>query len=442
MRRTPRHISPRIALAAVAVAVAVALAACASANRRLEQGVQMEQQGRPADAAERYIQALKKDRTLAEARARLQQTGDQAVSDFLRDADADQQAGRYADAADALGQLDALRADAGGVGVQLAAPPDYASRRRDVFDRAAGQAVSEADAAVQRGDFAGAVRWLDRAGRQWEPGPALRERMDRTRYGALYEWAEAEMAAGRYRSAFERAGLAAALSGYDDGQAASLQREALRRGTVRVAIFPVGTLPQTRDRVPDDVIPDLNDALSLDFWQRPPQWLDVIDPVAAGREARRHGYSRQALEPSQGAQIGRQMGARLVVVMALDSVRRTESDVVTQRRTAKTTSGADTAYTVHEGRTETWARVTWRVVDAAGWGSVIDQGSTSGRASARFRRAEYHGDWRTLQLPYGDRALFDRGDTGFDRETVRELTTNLSSRLGREVYDALLRRID
>lgn len=442
MRRTPTHSRTSLHLAVALLAVTVAAAACASAGKRYEQGVQMEQQGRSADAAERYIQALKKDRSLADARARLQQAGDQAVADFLREADADEQAGRAPDAADALGRLDALRADAAAVGVQLNAPADYASRRRATFDRAADVAVGEADAAVQRRDYAEAVRWLDRAGRQWEPGPAARDRMDRARYDALYGWAQGEMAAGRYRSAYERAGLAAALRGMDNGQAGYLQREALRRGTVRVAIFPVGTIAGTRDRVPDDVVPDLNDALSLDFWQRPPQWLDVIDPVAAGREARRHGYSRQALEPSQGASIGRQMGARLAVVMALDSVRQTEGEVTTQRRAVKTRDGADTAYTVREGRMETWARVTWRVVDASGWGSVLDQGGATARSGARFRRAEYRGDWRTLDLPASDRALFDRGDAAFDRETVRELVSGLSSRLGREVYDALLRRIE
>ncbi|HEX8242264.1 MAG TPA: hypothetical protein VF541_02165 [Longimicrobium sp.] len=441
MRRTPTHLLTRLRLGAAALAAAAVLAACASAGKRYEQGVQAEQQGRPADAAERYIQALKKDRNLAEARARLQQVGDQAVAEFLRDADAAEQAGRAPDAADALGRLDALRADAASVGVQLTAPADYAARRRATFDRASDVAIAQADAAVQRRDYAEAVRWLERAGRQWEPGPAARGRLDRARYEALYGWAQGEMQAGRYRSAFDRAAQAAALGGMDNGQAASLQREALRRGTVRVAIFPVGTVAGTRDRVPDDVVPELNDALSLDFWQRPPQWLDVIDPVAAGREARRHGYSRQALEPSQGASIGRRMGARLAVVLALDSVRQSESNVTTQRRAVKTTGGADTAYTVREGQMETWARVTWRVVDASGWGSVLDQGGATARSGARFRRAEYKGDWRTLDLPAADRALFDRGDA-FNRETVRELVSGLSSRVGRDVYDALLRRIE
>ncbi|HEX8904058.1 MAG TPA: hypothetical protein VF771_04410, partial [Longimicrobiaceae bacterium] len=326
MRRTPTHIPLRFC--ATALTAAALLAACASAGKRYEQGVQMEQQGRPADAAERYIQALKKDRTLVEARSRLQTVGDQAVVDFLREADVDEQSGRYADAADALGHVDELRADAASVGVQLAAPADYPSRRRATFDRAADQAVVMANSAVQGRNFAEAVRWLDRAARQWEPGPAVRGRLDRARYDALYGWAQAEMQAGRYRSAFERAGQAATLAGMDNGQAEYLQREALRRGTVRVAVFPVGTVPATRNRLPDQLLPALNRNLGDDFWRRSPQWLDVID------ESDRGGYGRGAMEPSEAARQGQRMGARLVVVMALDSIRQTEGEVVTQRRSA------------------------------------------------------------------------------------------------------------
>ncbi|HEX8906221.1 MAG TPA: hypothetical protein VF771_15335, partial [Longimicrobiaceae bacterium] len=225
-------------------------------------------------------------------------------------------------------------------------------------------------------------------------------------------------------------------AGMDNGQAEYLQREALRRGTVRVAVFPVGTVPGTRNRLPDQLLPALNRNLGDDFWRRPPQWLDVID------ESDRGGYGRGAMEPSEAARQGQRMGARLVVVMALDSIRQTEGEVVTQRRSAKTRSGADTAYTVREGRMETWARVTWRVVGAGGWGSVVDQGSATARSGANFRKAEYKGDWRTLDLPISDRALFDEGDVGYNRETVRELVSGLTDRIGRDVYDALLRRIE
>lgn len=440
MRRTMTHLRP-IRRAAV-LALAILAAGCASASKRYEQGLELEQRGRPADAAQRYIDALKKDRTLADARARLQDAGAQAINQYLGEAGGYESAGRYAEAADVLRRLDDLRADANGVGVPLSAPADYDQRRRATFDRAVDQAVNEASGAVARRDYSAAVGWLDRAVQRWDPSPAARERLVRTRYDALYAWAQGEMSAGRYRAAYERAGQALTLGGYGSGDAQALQHEALRRGTVRVAILPVGARAAVRDSLPQELFAELNDELALNHWNRSPLWLDVVDPVAAGREARRRGGGRQAIDPSTGAQIGRQLGARIAVVMELDSVRRGESDIVTQRRTAKTQAGADTAYTVREGRVETWVRVTWRVVDASGWGRVADQGTVTARSSARFRHATYRGDWHTLQLPFTDRVLFAGQGQSTPRETVRELVSGLSDRLGREVYDAVLRRIE
>jgi hypothetical protein len=164
--------------------------------------------------------------------------------------------------------------------------------------------------------------------------------------------------------------------------------------------------------------------------------------VAASRLARQRGWWGRDIQPWQAAQLGRELGARLAVAMTLDSIRRGETDVQTTRRTAKTRAGADTAYTVREGRLESWARVTWRVVDVEAWRGTADEGIATARAGTRFRRATYAGDWHDLALPQGERVLFQRGDEGYDRETVRELANGLSERLGRAVFDAVLRRVD
>ncbi|HKP76282.1 MAG TPA: hypothetical protein VJT67_12215, partial [Longimicrobiaceae bacterium] len=77
------HVSRSFARGASALVAALALAGCASASKRYEQGVQLEQQGRPADAARRYIDALKKDPSLSDARARLLDAGQRAIADDL-----------------------------------------------------------------------------------------------------------------------------------------------------------------------------------------------------------------------------------------------------------------------------------------------------------------------------------------------------------------------
>ena len=52
--------------------LAVLLTGCASAGKRLEQGIEAEAEGSYYEAAIRYVEALEKDETLAEARDRKQ----------------------------------------------------------------------------------------------------------------------------------------------------------------------------------------------------------------------------------------------------------------------------------------------------------------------------------------------------------------------------------
>jgi len=427
--------------AAAALALAAWLAGCASAGKRYDQGVRLEEQGRPADAAQRYVDALKKDRTLADARARLLDAGQRAIADYLRDADAAEGAGRYADAAESLRRLDALRDDAGAVGVALPVPGGYEQRRATTFERAVDQALADAEGALGRGDFSNAVRLLDRVPPRWQATPEQRARMDRSRQEAQLGWAEGEMNAGRYRSAFEHARQAG--GGMDPGRSAELQAEALRRGTVPVAVFPVGAPSRMDERVRASILPELNDALALGPWAQSPQWIDVLNPVAASRLARQRGWWGRDIQPYEAASMGRELGARVAVAMTLDSIRRTEDGVETVRRAARTRAGADTAYTVREGRLETWARVAWQLVDVGGYRGSGEQGSLSARSSTRFREAVYAGDWHDLELPQAERALFQRRqDEGYNRETVRELANGLTDSLGRAVFDAILRRID
>ena len=92
MRRTPTHVH-RFRRAAALLALAALAAGCASAGKRYEQGLELEQRGRPADAAQRYIDALKKDRSLTEARTRLQESGTQAIDAYLGEASGYESAG-------------------------------------------------------------------------------------------------------------------------------------------------------------------------------------------------------------------------------------------------------------------------------------------------------------------------------------------------------------
>src|SRR5687768_3813360 len=129
----------RSTVSLVALALTIVEASCASAKKRLEQGEELEHQGRPAEAARRYIEALRKDAGLAQARRRLLETGTYAIADYLRQADALEATGVHTDAADVLRTADALIRSAAGVGVALRAPPEYAEKRELVLRRAVEQ---------------------------------------------------------------------------------------------------------------------------------------------------------------------------------------------------------------------------------------------------------------------------------------------------------------
>ncbi|HEX8213700.1 MAG TPA: hypothetical protein VF584_26275 [Longimicrobium sp.] len=426
-----------------AALVLVLATACASAEKRMNQGMALEQRGRPADAAERYIDALNKDPSLTTARARLQETGDRAVQEAIAESAALAAAGRAADAANTLLRLDALGRDASAVGVRLALPADYAQRRRATFDRAIDDAIAYAERAEGSGGFDEAVSRLERASR-WEPGVGQRTGLDRARFGAQLGWAEAGMRAGQYRAAHERARAAAALFGRESPEARralALQEEALRRGTLRVAILPVGSEPGARARLPDDLVPALNDALELNHWTRAPLFVQVLDPRTVRGAARRHGYARQAASLRDAVELGRSVGAELVVRAAIDSVVVTESGLRESRRPARTAAGADTAYTVREGRRAMRVRVTYTVVRVNDYRESPEE-RVWASADTDFREAVYRGNPRELTLASRERDLFDERRAGrAGRALIDELTRDLGPRMEREVFERLVRDV-
>ncbi|HLL83438.1 MAG TPA: hypothetical protein VK420_12325 [Longimicrobium sp.] len=424
-------------------ALMLILAGCASAEKRMNQGLTLEQRGRPADAAERYIDALKKDPSLATARARLQETGDRAVGEAISESASLGASGRAAEAANTLLRLDALGRDAAAVGVRLNLPADYAQRRRATFDRAIDDAIAYAERAGGSGSFDEAVSRLERTGR-WEPGPGQRAELDRARFDAQLGWAEAGLRAGQYRAAHERARAAAALFGRESPEARralDLQDEALRRGTLRVAILPLGSEPGARAKLPDDLVPALNDALELNHWSRAPLFVQVLDPRTVRGTARRHGYARQAASLRDAVELGRAVDAELVVRAAIDSVVVTESGLRETRRPARTSAGADTAYTVREGRRAMRVRVTYTIVRVNDYRESTEEHVWAG-ADTDFREAVYRGNPRELTLASRERDLFDERRAGrAGRDLIDELTRELGPRMEREVFDRLLRDV-
>lgn len=429
--------------AVVAVLLPLAFAAgCMSAGKRLEQGIKLEERGRPADAARRYVDALRRDPGLADARTRLQESGRLAVEQYLAESGAAGSAGAHDDAAEALLRLDALRRDAAAVGVELAAPADYAQHRRGVLDAAIDDAIDQSAQLAQSGRFGDALGRLDRVGR-WQPSTEQRRGADEARLETYSEWMQSEAAAGRHRGAFEVAERAISSLGRQFPGMERLieaQQYALDEGTLRVAVLPIAASPAAERALPASFLRDVENELEAGAWMRPPRFVEVVEPRDVRREARRHdlddlGYT------SEAARLGRAVGADLVVMLEVDSVAVTEPDPTRERRAARTRSGADTAYVVRSGRREAWARVRYVVVDVDGR-SVVTRDWVAPESSRSFREAEYAGDWRQLMLSDEERRLFDAGRRDDARaDLMQELSRILAEQLSREVYDRVLSQV-
>src|SRR5947208_1226122 len=146
-------------------AALLAVAACTSATKRYEQGQAFEREGRPADAADRYIQALRKDARLESARIGLRAAGAAAIAKDLRSVDnADRTTVDGADAAaDAVVAIDDLHRRALDVGVDLAFPLDYPDQRRATLDNAIALNRASALELASRERFDMALERLRRA---------------------------------------------------------------------------------------------------------------------------------------------------------------------------------------------------------------------------------------------------------------------------------------
>ncbi|HEU4884688.1 MAG TPA: hypothetical protein VFT45_20700 [Longimicrobium sp.] len=417
-------------------------AGCMSANKRLEQGIKLEERGRPADAARRYVDALRRDPSLADARARLEETGRLAVEQYLRESDAASAAGNHADAAETLLQLDAFRRDVAAVRVDLAVPADYAQHRRAVLDAAIDASIDGGAQLAESGRYTDALGRLERVGR-WQPSPEQRRAVDEARLDTYSGWMASEAAAGRHRGAYqvaERAinSLGRQFPGME--RLVEAQQYALDEGTLRVAVLPIAASRQAERTLPASFLRDVENELEGGAWARPPAFVEIIEPREVRREARRFdlddlGYT------SEAARLGRAVGADLVVMLEVDSVAVTEPDPTRERRAVRTRSGADTAYVVRSGRREGWTRVRYAVVSVDDR-RIVTRDYVAPEASRDYREAEFAGDWRQLLLDDDARRLFDPSRRDDARANLMlDLSRRLAEQLSREVYDQVLSQV-
>ncbi|HYR07952.1 MAG TPA: hypothetical protein VEQ60_09295 [Longimicrobium sp.] len=436
------HIHLRRAATLAALLPLTMAAGCMSANKRLEQGMKLEERGRPVDAARRYVDALRRDPSLADARVRLEETGRLAVEQYLAASATASSGGRHDDAAETLLALDAFRRDVAAVRVELAVPADYAQHRRAVLDAAIDASIDQGAQLAETGRYGDALGQLERVTR-WQPSAEQRRVVDEARLDTYSGWMAAEAAAGRHRAAYNVAERAISSLGRQFPGIERLveaQQYAIDEGTLRVAVLPIAASREAERALPASFLRDVENELEAGAWARPPAFVEVVEPREVRREARRFdlddlGYT------SEAARLGRAVGADLVVMLEVDSVAITEPDPTRERRAARTRSGADTAYVVRSGRREGWTRVRYAVVSVDDR-RIVTRDYVAPEASRDFREAEYAGDWRQLLLDDDARRLFDPSRRDDARANLMlELSRRLADELSREVYEQVLSQV-
>ncbi len=436
--------APRVVRCWMVVATIFALIlGCASATKRLEQGAELEDQGRYAEAAARYVQALRKDPGLPEARAGLARAGVQAIEENRRNAARFRTMGSFVQAADLYRTSDALVQDAASVGVPLALADGYAESRRTTFDEAVEHLLHTGRAAEANGQWAVALHAYEHVG-MYEPRSHHEQDAHLGQVRATVLWSEADLAAGHYRAAFQHAEAAlvllggAAVHGDPRGgdllggeeptwgeRAAEVREEAVTLGTVRAVMTPVRAGAGVE--LPDGFLAALNDELELQQWSQPPIFVAVTDPVVVRRELRRFGRGHGTLGVRDATRIGRDLGASFVVGFVIDSLLVDEHDVVRENRRARTKGGADTTYTVIKGRTNYGMTATVTLVDVA-QGREFQHFTLQVAEPGHFTRAEYDGDPRQLRLADNERHLFDPRRTHEEEEETQDRLIAAASR--------------
>lgn len=429
--------SPRMAGVFALVLLA---ASCASAGKRLEQGMELEMQGRYDEAVNRYVEALEKDATLTEARDRLMAVGDSAITGHLREMDRWSAAGDPVRATNHVARIDNLLARARTVGVRLPIPEDYTQRRRAAFDGAVELLLDQGETARSGGRYADAVESFRQARSRYEPTIQQRERSVQGEAWSLVEWSQEEMDRGRLRSAFE---VASQVHGVEQApreaglEAEGIMRRALDVGQVEVMALPVVPGGRTRSPAVLETSATLDAALRQGAWRQPPPFVrltddrlvrDVVGEAAAlgpGLSPRALGLLLRLTEAEYGAWV------------EVVSVEATEFDVDQATRSARTRDGRTTSYILETGERRIRAEARVVVVDRDG--SAHQDVVLVGTGTGSFRRGVYQGNPSELNLDRREVDYFDRVVLEAQEQVILQaLAADLAANVSAAIFQPVL----
>lgn len=433
-------------VATLVLALSTGLLACASATDRLEEGLELQAAGQYEGAAYRYIDALDKDGTLAEARTRLLAVGDSAIQLHLAEVAGWMERGRPVEATRYVDRIDDLLARARTVGVRLPVPADYTGTRRATFDAAVTSLLDRGDAAFESGRYQEAVGSYRSARDGFE---ILSEQRDRALAGeanALWAWSEDELAAGRLQSAFQVADRIRALEwapaevvqGADAVQAAALEE-----GRVELMALPV-VAGSRGVRGPALELRDLelrtNEALIRGPWAAPPPFVRLTDDRAVQRVVREASVLGTRLQPAALSLLLRLVEADYGAYYQILEVDATEYDVDQRTRNVRTRDGRAVTYVLERGQRRLRAQARILLVDRDG-NPLADQ-VVVGSGTGRFERGLYEGNPAELNLDRREVDHFDPLVLEAQEQAIRQaLALDLADQLGAATFDPILVRI-
>jgi hypothetical protein len=417
--------------------------ACTSAGDRLEQGMELEMQGRFDEAVMRYVDALDKDPSMSEARDRLMEVGDSAVTGHLAAADEAAALGDPVGGANHFHRIDNLLASARTVGVRLPVPGDYAARRNEAFDFATESLLMEGSDAQERGQWGPAIGAFQRARSDFEPRNDQRNRALAGESESLLFWSEDDLEAGLLRSAYDRAAQVHALGWASQEvslEAGRVMEEALARGQVELMALPAVVVGRMRDPSMIDLEVRVNDLLAQGPWRSPPPFVVMTGDYAVRDVVREATLLGTGLGPAAIGLLMRLVEADYGAWAELVQVEATEYDVDQSTRTVRTRDGRTTTYILEDGQRRLRAEARVIVVDRLG--NTITDAMVVGTGVGTFRRGVYDGDVRQLNLDRREVDYFDRLVLEAQEVAIRQaLAQYLVARLGAAVFDPVMARI-
>lgn len=425
--------------------LAALVSGCASAEKRFNQGLEMETRGQYESAMRRYVQALEKDPSLGDARIRVEETGHQAMAERLQDASDLEARGDQVAAANQYHGVDAIVARARTVGVRLTVPVGYAQDRRAVFDEAFESLVDRGALYRDQGRWQDGLNSFRQAQGDFEPTLDQRNRALAEESALLVQWSEYEYQLGHLRKTFEVAAHVQDLEWSPRDlsvRASQLMENSLAEGEIELIVLPVQAShePGQGGARNHEIASLIESTLQEGPWRQPPPFIALHEPLAVGGLADQAGLLDGDYRPATLALILQLADADYAAYLQILHSTTMEFDVKSKTHKVKKRTGEATTFVEKTGKRRIQAEA--RVVIADGRGHEIADVIVTGSGTTPFARGEYRGRARDLNLESRHVDLFDRFVLERqERDAIQALVNDLAAGISGAVFRPTLAQV-